>query len=156
MFVLPRSDGFHSSSPAQQSTWHTYKWTVLFLVFRSSLSSLMDNYIIKPFLLKSYLIHHCIIEDCVCNFCVWFNVIFARTGLVPSLPFNTCGRFVSRRFITLHVLTPGCTTLPKCSVKATIERYKKATSDTSNAGTVAEINAQVTSYVTQQVSRKYF
>ncbi|XP_044448849.1 MADS-box transcription factor 58 isoform X1 [Triticum aestivum] len=28
------------------------------------------------------------------------------------------------------------------SVKATIERYKKATSDTSSAGTVAEINAQ--------------
>lgn len=28
------------------------------------------------------------------------------------------------------------------SVKATIERYKKATSDTSNTGTVAEINAQ--------------
>ncbi|XP_047095551.1 MADS-box transcription factor 58-like isoform X1 [Lolium rigidum] len=28
------------------------------------------------------------------------------------------------------------------SVKATIERYKKTTSDTSNAGTVAEINAQ--------------
>jgi hypothetical protein len=46
--------------------------------------------------------------------------------------------------------------VPKCSVKATIERYKKTTSDTSNAGTVAEINAQVTSYVTQQVNRKYF
>ncbi|XBJ23453.1 hypothetical protein VPH35_001596 [Triticum aestivum] len=30
------------------------------------------------------------------------------------------------------------------SVKATIERYKKATSDTSSAGTVAEINAQWT------------
>ncbi|VAH15355.1 unnamed protein product [Triticum turgidum subsp. durum] len=30
----------------------------------------------------------------------------------------------------------------KISVKATIERYKKATSDTSSAGTVAEINAQ--------------
>uniref|UniRef100_A0A452Y6R4 MADS-box domain-containing protein n=1 Tax=Aegilops tauschii subsp. strangulata TaxID=200361 RepID=A0A452Y6R4_AEGTS len=28
------------------------------------------------------------------------------------------------------------------SVKATIERYKKATSDISSAGTVAEINAQ--------------
>ncbi|GJN06376.1 hypothetical protein PR202_ga24100 [Eleusine coracana subsp. coracana] len=29
-----------------------------------------------------------------------------------------------------------------CSVKATIERYKKANSDTSNTGTVAEVNAQ--------------
>lgn len=30
-----------------------------------------------------------------------------------------------------------------CSVKATIERYKKASSDTSNNGSVSEINAQV-------------
>ncbi|TVU22772.1 hypothetical protein EJB05_32490, partial [Eragrostis curvula] len=29
-----------------------------------------------------------------------------------------------------------------CSVKATIERYKKANTDTSNTGTVAEVNAQ--------------
>nr|ASZ80013.1 MADS3 [Dendrocalamus latiflorus] len=36
------------------------------------------------------------------------------------------------------------------SVKATIERYKKANSDTSNAGTVAEVNAQ---YYQQETSK---
>lgn len=30
-----------------------------------------------------------------------------------------------------------------CSVRSTIERYKKATSDTPNAGSVSEANAQV-------------
>uniref|UniRef100_M8BNZ0 MADS-box transcription factor 3 n=1 Tax=Aegilops tauschii TaxID=37682 RepID=M8BNZ0_AEGTA len=37
-----------------------------------------------------------------------------------------------------------------CSVKATIERYKKANSDTSNSGTVAEVNAQ---YYQQESSK---
>ncbi|KAM0903439.1 hypothetical protein ACQ4PT_018659 [Festuca glaucescens] len=64
---------------------------------------------------------------------------------VALIIFSSRGRLYeysnNRRFICINV---QCTNLrvPKCSVKATIERYKKATSDTSNAGTVAEINAQ--------------
>ena len=41
-------------------------------------------------------------------------------------------------------LTPVAYSLCNCSVKATIERYKKATSDNSSAaGTVAEVTIQV-------------
>lgn len=34
-----------------------------------------------------------------------------------------------------------------CSVKATIERYKKATAETCSAYTTQELNAQVLNYI---------
>lgn len=46
-------------------------------------------------------------------------------------------------FSSPSILRTNAMNMVYCSVKSTIDRYKKATADTSNTGSICEANAQV-------------